>query len=108
MGKLAKAARILGPAGVMPNPKSGTVTEDVDKAVKQIKKGRMEIKMEQNHPIIHTIIGKLSFTDKQLVENYRELINSLRQNKPPKAKPEFISSIYISATMGKSFALDLG
>jgi len=107
MAKLAKLARILGPAGVMPNPKAGTVTENVAKAVELIKKGRMEIKTEQNHPIIHTIIGKLSFEDSKLTENYQELISSLKQNKPQKAKPDFIKSIFVKATMGKSFELEL-
>ena len=107
MAKLAQIARVLGPAGAMPNPKSGTVTEDVAKAVEQIKKGRMEIKMEQNHPIIHSIIGKLSFKDKQLVENYKEFMSSLRQNKPQKAKPDYIKSAFINATMGKSFQLEI-
>jgi large subunit ribosomal protein L1 len=107
MGKLAKVARILGPAGMMPNPKSGTVTDHVKEAVDQIKKGKIEIRTEQNLPIIHTIIGKMSFDDKKLVENYREIINSLKQNRPPKAKPEFIESAFISSTMGKSFALEI-
>ncbi len=107
MAKLAKLARILGPAGVMPNPKAGTVTEDVAKAVDLIKKGRIEIKTEQNHPIIHTIIGKLSFEDKKLTENYQELISTLRQNKPQKAKPDFVKSVFIKTTMGKSFELKL-
>lgn len=107
MAKLAKVARILGPAGVMPNPKSGTVTDDVKKTVEQIKKGRMEIKTEQNHPLIHTVIGKLSFDDKKLIANYQELISSLRQNKPPKAKPEFIESVFVTATMGISYQLEL-
>jgi len=107
MAKLAKVARILGPAGAMPNPKSGTVTEDVQKAVEMIKKGRMEIKTEQNHPLIHSVIGKMSFEDKQLRENYEEIMSTLRQNRPQKAKPEFIRSAFLSATMGKSYELEL-
>jgi len=107
MAKLAKLARILGPAGVMPNPKAGTVTEDVAKVVEQIKKGRMEIRTEQNHPIIHTMIGKMSFDDKKIAENYQEMMSSLKQNKPQKAKPDFIESVFIKTTMGKSFELEL-
>jgi len=105
MPKLAKLARILGPAGAMPNPKTGTVSDDVAKAVEQIKKGRIEIKTEQNHPIIHTIIGKLSFEDQKLAENFHEIMTTLRHNRPPKAKPDFIGSVFVKATMGKSFEL---
>lgn len=107
MGKLAKIARILGPAGMMPNPKSGTVTDNIKETVEQIKKGKIEIRTEQNHPIIHTIIGKMSFDNKKLEENYLEIIKSLKQNRPPKAKPEFIDSAYLSSTMGKSLALEI-
>ena len=107
MGKLAKLGRVLGPAGAMPNPKTGTVTDDVKKAVELIKKGKMDIKTEQNHPIIHTILGKMSFEDKKLTENYNELINSLKQNTPQQVKPEFIKSVFVNATMGKSFSLEV-
>jgi len=108
MGKLAKLGRILGPAGAMPNPKVGTVTDDVEKAVEQIKKGKINVKTEQIHPIIHTIIGKMSFDDKKLTENYNELFAALKQNKPQKVKPEFIISVFVNATMGKSFKIKLG
>ncbi len=107
MGKLAQVARILGPAGVMPNPKAGTVTEEVEKAVEQIKKGKIEIRTEQNQAIIHTIIGKISFEDKQLLKNYQEIISSLKQNKPQKVKPDFIKSAFLTSTMGKSFPLEI-
>lgn len=107
MPKLAKVAKILGPAGVMPNPKNGTVAEDVSKAVAQIKKGKIEIRTEPNFPIIHTIIGKLSFEENQLEENLTEILNSLRQNKPSKAKPDFIKSVYLSSTMGPSYQLEI-
>ncbi len=107
MSKLAKAARILGPAGVMPNPKTGTVAEDVEKAVEQIKKGKIEVRTEPTAPNIHTIIGKKSFSDDKLAENYNEIISSIKSNKPQKAKPEFIKSIFISSSMGKSFQVDV-
>jgi len=107
MAKLAKLGKILGPAGAMPNPKTGTVTDDVEKAVQQIKKGKIDIKTEQNSPIIHTILGKMSFDDKKLTENFNELVGALKQNKPQKAKPEFIKSIFVNATMGKSFSIGL-
>ena len=99
---LAKYAKILGPAGVMPNPKNGTVTEEVSKAIAQFKKGKMEIKTEKLAPIIHTIIGKVSFEDKALAENYEELIGALKANKPAKTPPLWIKSIFISSTMGAS------
>lgn len=106
MPKLAKVARILGPAGVMPNPKTGTVSDDVEKAVEQIKKGKIEIKTEQNAPVIHTIIGKKSFETKTLMENFKEVIKSIKQNKPQKAKPDWIKSCYISASMSPSARID--
>src|SRR3990167_1482041 len=92
MPKLAKVARILGPAGVMPNPKTGTVAEDVNKAVEQIKKGKVEIRTEINAPIIHTIIGKKSFETQALKENFTEVFNSIKQNKPQKAKPDWLKN----------------
>jgi large subunit ribosomal protein L1 len=107
MGKLAKVARILGPAGAMPNPKSGTVTDDIEKAVEQIKKGKIEIKTEQIHPIIHTVIGKLSFDDKKLEDNFNALISALKSNKPQKVKPDFVASVFVSSSMGRSYKIDL-
>lgn len=107
MPKIAKVAKILGPAGVMPNPKTGTVSDDVQKAVEQIKKGKVEVKMEKDHPVIHTILGKISFEDKQLFENFKEIFNTLKQNKPSKSKPEWIKTIYLSTTMGPSVKVDI-
>lgn len=107
MPKIAKVARVLGPAGIMPNPKNGTVTTDVKKAVEQLKKGKIEIRTEQNHPIIHSIIGKCSFTETQLEENFNEIMNNLKQNRPAKAKPGWIVSVFLSSTMGKSYPIDI-
>ena len=106
MPKLAKVAKILGPAGVMPNPKTGTVTEDPEKAVSEIKKGRLDVKTEKDLPMIHTIIGKRSFTEEQLSENFMELYKTLKQSKPTKASPEWIKSIFISTSMGQSVKVD--
>jgi large subunit ribosomal protein L1 len=106
MSKISKVARVLGPAGVMPNPKNGTVTSDVKKAVEQLKKGKIEIRTEQNFPIIHTIIGKASFDAKQLEENLADIVSSLKQNRPSKAKPDWIKSVFLSSTMGGSYQLD--
>ena len=102
MPKLAKVAKILGPAGLMPSPKNGTVTEDVAKAVEQFKKGRLEVKTEANGSVIHTIIGKKSFTTKALEENFQELISALKANKPAKSEENWIKTVYISATMSPS------
>lgn len=107
MGKLAQVAKILGPAGAMPNPKSGTVTDDIEKAVSQIKKGKVEIKTEQIHPIIHTIIGKLSFEDNKLIDNFNSLVSAMRSNRPPKVKPDFINTVFITSSMGKSYRISL-
>ncbi len=107
MPKIAKVARVLGPAGIMPNPKNGTVTTDVKKAVEQLKKGKIEIRTEQNHPIIHSIIGKCSFTETQLEENFNEIMNNLKQNRPAKAKPGWVVSVFLSSTMGKSYPIDI-
>lgn len=106
MPKVSKVARVLGPAGVMPNPKNGTVTNDIKKAIEQLKKGKVEIRTEQNHPIIHTIVGKCSFEAKDLEENLSEVMNNLKTNKPAKAKPDWIKSIYITSTMGTSYQID--
>lgn len=106
MPKVSKVARVLGPAGVMPNPKNGTVTTDIKKAIEQLKKGKVEVRTEQNHPIIHTIIGKCSFESIDLEENLNEIMNNLRSNKPSKAKPDWIKSIFITSTMGSSYQLD--
>jgi len=102
MSVLAKYAKILGPAGVMPNPKNGTVSEDIEKALEQIKKGKVDIKTEKDAPLIHTIIGKVSFEDKALEENLVEVMNVLKQNKPPKTVPTWIKSVYIASSMGPS------
>jgi large subunit ribosomal protein L1 len=102
MSKLAKMAKILGPAGLMPNPKNGTVTDDVQKTLEQFKKGRVEVRNEPNGAVIHTIIGKKSFTTQALTENYQELMSTLSANKPLKAQADWIKSVFISATMSPS------
>lgn len=107
MPLLAKYAKILGPAGVMPNPKNGTVTEDINKAVAQFKKGKVEVKTEKLAPLIHTIIGKVSFEEKALEENFKEILISLKQNKPAKANPVWIKDAYLTSSMGPSVKLKL-
>ena len=107
MPKLAKAAKVLGPAGVMPNPKTGTVTDDVEKAVALIKKGKVEVKNEKDAAVIHTILGKTSFEDNALVENYNEIMTNLKQNKPSKLKETLIKNAFVKSSMGPSFAVDI-
>lgn len=107
MAKLAKLGPILGPTGVMPNPKTGTVTDNVKEAVSQFKKGKVELRNEIEAPILHTIIGKISFTEKQLKENFMEVFNTLKQNKPQKANPDWVTNCFITSTMGPSVQVDL-
>lgn len=103
MPKVAKIAKILGPAGLMPTPKNGTVTEDTKKAVEQFKKGKLEVRTEQKAPLIHIVIGKVSFENIALEQNINEIISELKKNKPQKAKPGWIKSIHLTSTMGPSF-----
>lgn len=107
MANLARAARVLGPAGLMPSPKTGTVTENVEEAVKTIKQGQVQIRTEKDVAIVHTIIGKASFKDEALMENFIAIFNSLKQNKPQKAKPDWIKNIYLCSSMGKSVQVDI-
>ena len=105
MGKIGALGRVLGPRGLMPNPKSGTVTQDVAKAVEEVKKGKIDFKVDKNG-IVHTSIGKVSFTPKQMAENAREFINTLIKLKPATAKGTYIKSIYVSSTMGPGIKVD--
>ncbi len=98
MGKLGPLGRILGPRGLMPNPKSGTVTMDVAKAVKEVKQGKIDFKVDKTG-IVHASIGKVSFTAEQMRDNAREFINTLIKLKPATAKGTYIKSIYLSSTM---------
>jgi len=105
MPKLAKVAKILGPKGLMPNPKAGTVAEDPAAAVKEFSGGRMELRMEKS-PIIHTSIGKASLDNQKIKENLTALINAIRAAKPEGFKKELIKSVYLSSTMGPSVRID--
>ncbi len=102
MGRLGK---VLGPRGLMPNPKAGTVTADVEKAIQDVKKGKIEFKMDKQSNI-HAMIGKLSFEVKALVENGTELIESVERAKPPVTKGIFVKNMSISSTMGPGLRLD--
>ena len=105
MGKIGALGRILGPRGLMPNPKSGTVTTDVAKAVKEVKQGKIDFKVDKAG-IIHTSIGKVSFTPEQIRDNAREFIQTLIKLKPSAAKGTYIKSIYLSSTMSPGIKLD--
>lgn len=105
MGKIGALGRVLGPRGLMPNPKSGTVTMDVAKAVEEVKKGKIDFKVDKNG-IVHSSIGKVSFTAEQMKENAREFINTLIKLKPATAKGTYIKSIYLSSTMSPGVKVD--
>ena len=106
MGKVGALGRILGPRGLMPNPKSGTVTMDVAKAVEEVKKGKIDFKVDKNG-IVHSSIGKVSFTPEQMKDNAREFINTLIKLKPATAKGTYLKSIYLSSTMSPGVKVDV-
>ena len=105
MGKIGVLGRILGPRGLMPNPKSGTVTPDVAKAVKEVKQGKIDFKVDKAG-IIHASIGKVSFLPEQIVDNAKEFIQTLIKLKPTAAKGTYIKSIYLSSTMSPGIKVD--
>ena len=105
MGKLGALGRVLGPRGLMPNPKSGTVTNEVGKAVKEVKQGKIDFKVDK-YGIVHTSVGKVSFTADQIVENTREFVSTLMKLKPTSAKGTYVKSIYLSSTMSMGIKIE--
>lgn len=105
MGKVGPLGRVLGPRGLMPNPKSGTVTTDIGKAVSEVKKGKIDFKVDK-YGILHVSIGKVSFEPQKIVENAREFINTVVKLKPASAKGTYIKSIYLSSTMSPGIKID--
>ncbi len=105
MGKIGALGRVLGPRGLMPNPKSGTVTMEIGKAVREVKQGKIDFKVDKNG-IVHTSIGKISFSPDQIRENAKEFILTLIKLKPTAAKGTYMKSIYLSSTMSKGIKVD--
>ncbi|MCE5174604.1 MAG: 50S ribosomal protein L1 [Bacteroidales bacterium] len=105
MGKIGALGRVLGPRGLMPNPKSGTVTMEVGKAVKEVKQGKIDFKVDKTG-IIHASVGKVSFTPEQIFGNAKEFISMLLKLKPTAAKGTYIKSIYLSSTMSPGIKID--
>ena len=98
MGKVGALGRILGPRGLMPNPKSGTVTMEVGKAIREVKMGKIDFKVDK-FGIVHTSVGKVSFDPQMIVENAREFVHTIQKLKPAAAKGTYIKSVYVSSTM---------
>ena len=105
MGKIGALGRVLGPRGLMPNPKSGTVTMDVAKAIREVKQGKIDFKVDKTG-IVHSSIGKVSFTPEQIFGNAKEFISTIIKLKPAAAKGTYIKSIYLSSTMSKGIKID--
>ncbi|MEE1084075.1 MAG: 50S ribosomal protein L1 [Paludibacteraceae bacterium] len=105
MGKIGALGRVLGPRGLMPNPKSGTVTNDVAKAVKEVKQGKIDFKVDK-FGIVHTSIGKVSFTPDQIYGNAKEFMATIMKLKPSSAKGTYVKSIYLSSTMSQGIKID--
>lgn len=105
MGKIGALGRVLGPRGLMPNPKSGTVTMDVASAVREVKQGKIDFKVDKTG-IVHTSIGKVSFTEQQIVENAREFMATIMKLKPSSAKGTYVKSVYLSSTMSQGIKVD--
>lgn len=105
MGKVGQLGRILGPRGLMPNPKSGTVTMEIGKAVKEVKQGKIDFKVDKSG-IIHASIGKVSFEPHKIVENAKEFISMVNKLKPAAAKGTYIRSVFISSTMSPGVKID--
>ena len=105
MGKIGALGRVLGPRGLMPNPKSGTVTMDVAKAVREVKQGKIDFKVDKTG-IVHASIGKVSFTAEQIAQNAKEFMATIIKLKPAAAKGTYVKSIYLSSTMSRGIKVD--
>ena len=106
MGKIGALGRILGPRGLMPNPKSGTVTMEIGKAVKEVKQGKIDFKVDK-FGIVHTSIGKVNFEAEKIMDNAREFMATIQKLKPSSAKGTYVKSVFLSCTMSPGIKLDL-
>lgn len=106
MGKIGALGRVLGPRGLMPNPKSGTVTMEIGAAVKEVKQGKIDFKVDKSG-IVHTSVGKVSFTAEQIAGNVREFMATIMKLKPSSAKGTYVKSVYLSSTMSQGIRLDV-
>lgn len=107
MGVVGRLGRVLGPKGLMPNPKAGTVTMDVTKAINEIKAGKIEYRLDKTN-IVHVSIGKVSFTEEQLMENYAAVMDVIAKAKPSTLKGQYVKSMIVSSTMGPGIKLETG
>ena len=105
MGKIVALGRVLGPRGLMPNPKSGTVTMDIPKAVKEVKQGKIDFKVDKTG-IVHASIGKISFAPEAIEANVKEFMNTIIKLKPATAKGTYVKSVFLSTTMSKGLRID--
>lgn len=105
MGQLGRLGKVLGPKGLMPNPKSGTVTMDIAKAISEIKAGKVEYRLDKGN-IVHCVVGKASFTDEQLTENLKTVMEAIIKAKPSAAKGTYLKSVYVTSTMGPSVRIN--
>lgn len=106
MKKLSKVAKKLGPRGLMPNPKTGNVTNDVVEAINVAMKGKINYKNDK-FGIVHTMVGKVNFADSDLISNIKAVVNAIKESKPEAVKGKYIKSVYLSTTMGSSVAVDI-
>ena len=106
MGKIGALGRILGPRGLMPNPKSGTVTMEIGKAVKEVKQGKIDFKVDK-FGMVHTSIGKVNFEAEKIMDNAREFMATIQKLKPSSAKGTYVKSVFLSSTMSPGIKLDL-
>ncbi|QVL56675.1 MAG: 50S ribosomal protein L1 [Simkaniaceae bacterium] len=106
MREVGKLGKVLGPRGLMPTPKAGTVTTDVKKAVEDLKKGKIEFKVDKNS-VINNLVGKLSFSREHLVENVQSLLGAISRAKPATAKGQYMCSLFLSSTMGAGLKIDI-
>ncbi len=106
MGQLGKLGKILGPKGLMPNPKDGTVSNDLTKAIKELKAGKASFRAEKDSGIVHVPIGKASFSEDKLIQNFSAIVDAVNKARPAGAKGTYIRSVYLSTTMGASLKVD--